>query len=327
MEKLGLSWEEMSEVNPRLIYIRAGGYGLTGPYRRFSGLGVIFESWAGHTWLRGYADSDPSTTTSSFPADAAAGSSAAFALLLGLRHLEKTGKGQVIDLGQGENWFPHIGEIFMDYIMNGRSQRTIGNRHPTAIQGCFLAKGERPSAERLVAYPRLPDENTVIPGDDHWVVLTIQTDEEWEGFCRAIGNPPWTKEERFADALSRLKNHDELDKLIEEWTSQHDKYEIFHLLQREGVPAGVVMDDRDVYEDPHLKERGWATQLTHRECGTHLYPGLVWKMNKTPGAIQYAAPCLGEHNEYVYKKVIGVSDEEYERLVKEEHIGDKYIGV
>ena len=325
MEKLGVTWEAMKEINPRLIYVRSAGYGLTGPYRGFSGLGMIFETWVGHTELWGYSDSDSSTNTASFPADAAAGASALFAFMLGLRHRERTGKGMCIDLGQGENFLPHLCEAFMDYSMNRRVQTRTGNRHPSAIQGCYLAKGEpRPSRERIVSWnPAV--ENRIEPGKDNWVVISIENDEQWEGFCRAIGNPPWTKEVRFLDCISRLKNHDELDRLIEEWTSQRDKHEIFHLLQKDGVPCGVVMNDKDAYEDPHLKERSYWVKYWHREAGTREYPGLVWRMSKTPGAIRYGAPCLGEHNEHVYKKIIGVSDEEYEKLVKEEHIGDTYV--
>ncbi len=313
MDKLGLTWEALSEVNPRLVYVRAPGYGLSGPYRNYSGLGMIFESVAGHSWTWWYDNDDMSGILPCFHADAAAGASALFALMMGLHHREKTGRGQLVDLGQCENFLPHLGEAFMDYTMNGRIRGTMCNRHPTAVQGVYLCKGAKPSLETP-------------PGEDHWVAITIQTDEEWEGFCRAIGNPDWTKEKRFSDFLSRLKNQDDLDKLIEEWTSQRDKYEVMHTLQREGVPAGAVLNSRDAFNDPHLKERGWPVELTHRECGTHMYPGPVWHMSKTPSRV-FQAPCLGEHNEYVYKKVLGVSDEEYERLVKEGHIGDTYIGI
>ena len=141
-----------------------------------------------------------------------------------------------------------------------------------------------------------------------------------------MGDPAWIKEEKFADQLNRMKNHDELDKLIEEWTSRHDKYEVMRLLQNEDVPAGAVLNSEDVLNDPHLKEREWAVTLTHPEAGTHKYAGPVWKMTKTPGRV-FPAPCLGQDNEYVYKKILGVSDEEYRKLVAEEHIGDSWIGI
>jgi len=187
----------------------------------------------------------------------------------------------------------------MDYTMNGRVQDTPGNRHPfMAPHGCYRCRGE-----------------------DRWVAIAVASDEEWQGLCRAMGNPDWTKNERFADSLSRYRNQDELDRLIEEWTSQHDAYAVMFALQREGVATGAVLDDRDAYNDPHLKDRGFFQELTHPDCGTHLYPGIMWKMSKTPNAIRTPPCCLGEHNEYVYKKLLGVSDEEYAQLDKEGHIG------
>ena len=192
----------------------------------------------------------------------------------------------------------------MDYTMNRRVQRSLGNRdlHSAAPCGCYRCKG-----------------------DDRWVTITVGADRQWEGFCRALGNPSWTKEERFGNVLGRHGNQDELDKLIEEWTTRHDHYAVMHMLQKEGVPAGPVMDERDLYNDPHLKERGFHERVTHPEAGTHLYPGLIWKASKTPNSIRTPACLLGEHNEYVYKKVIGVSDQEYIELEKEGHIGMDFV--
>ena len=155
----------------------------------------------------------------------------AWAVCAALYGREKTGKGQLVDLCQAQTVGVCLGEAYMDYTMNGRVQETMGNRHPSAIQGVY----------------RCADG-----GLDDYVVITIYDDEQWEGFCRAIGNPPWTKEAEFADALSRCKNHDELDSHIEEWTSQRNKYDVMHLLQKEGVPSGPLMNERDVYNDPHV---------------------------------------------------------------------------
>ena len=98
-----------------------------------------------------------------------------------------------------------------------------------------------------------------------------------------------------------------------------------HLLQSEGVPAGPLMDEKDAYSDPHVRVRGFLNELTHSVCGTHLYPGIAWKMSKTPNRLRLPPPCLGENNEHVYKKIIGVSDEEYAKLEKEGHIGTTYV--
>jgi crotonobetainyl-CoA:carnitine CoA-transferase CaiB-like acyl-CoA transferase len=136
-----------------------------------------------------------------------------------------------------------------------------------------------------------------------------------------MGRPDLETDERFIDALTRYKHQDELDKIIEEWTSQFDHRDVMNRLQEAGIAAGAVLDDRDAYNDPHLKAREFFQELTHPDVGTHPYPGLMWKASKTPNKIRTPPVCLGEHNEYVYKDLLGVSDEEYEKLKQEGHVG------
>jgi len=306
MDRFGLGYSVLSRVNPKLIMCSMPGYGNTGPYKEYVGFGLLLEALIGHAWLRGYADSDPTTNNPAYPCDTTGGATAAFMILSALRHRKRTGRGQLIDLAQTEAFMPHLGQSIMDYTMNGRVQRTVGNRDSglsMAPHGCYCCKGH-----------------------DRWLVIAVSSDEEWRGLCRAMGEPAWTKEVRFSDALSRLRNHDEMDKLIEAWTLNHDHYALMHLLQREGVPAGPVMDGRDCYNDPHLKERGFLVRVTHPEAGTHLYPGFMVKMYGTPLTYRMPAPCLGEHNEYVYKKLLGVPDAEYAALEREQHIGMEYLG-
>jgi len=279
------------------------GFGMSGPYKYYQGFGANVEAVCGLTLLRGYRDLDPTTTSSTFHMDAASGITATFAILSALHFRNRTGKGQFIDFSQAENMIPHIGETILDYTMNGRVQTTLGNRHPSmAPHGCYPCKGE-----------------------DKWVTIAVASDEEWKGFCRVMGNPPWTQDERFSNILSRWRHQDELDRLISEWTKEQDSYEVMELLQKEGVAAGPVLDDADAYADPHIFARGFFEPIQHREAGTHIYPGIMWKMPKTPGTIRSAPPCLGEHNDYVYKEVLKMSDEEIARLKEEEHIGDTYL--
>lgn len=219
--------------------------------------------------------------------------------VMALHCRNRTGKGQFFPIAQAETFMPQLGEAIMDFVMNRRVHERIGNRDIRgAIQGCYRSKGE-----------------------DHWVNITISSEEEWQGFCRALGNPNWAKDPKFSDLLSRYRNHDELDRLIEGWTSQHDHYAIMHMLQKEGVPAAPVMDERDVLSDPHLRERSFFQEITQQECGTHPYPGLAWRMSKTPNRLRLPPVLLGEHNEYVYKQLLGVSDNEYAELQEEGHIG------
>jgi len=312
MEKLGISYDMLKAIKPDLIMVQMPGYGATGPYSRFRAYGAHLEGSCGHTWIRGYPDDDPRTTSNVFHCDTTSGTTLAFAVLAALRYRRRTGKGQLIDIAQVETIMPQLGEAIMDYTMNRRVWGPQGNRdgHGAAPSGCFRCKGE-----------------------DRWVAITVSNDEEWKNFCRVLGNPIWTEDEKYSDPFSRWRHQEELNELIGEWTIEHDHYAVMHLLQKEGVPAGPVMDARDVFFDPHVRERGFFEELSGHEIetgkgpeiGTHFYPGLSWKMANTPNRIRTPPCCLGEHNEYIYKEILKVSDDEYSELEKEGHIGMDFI--
>ena len=135
-------------------------------------------------------------------------------------------------------------------------------------------------------------------------------------------NPEWTKEEGFSDNLSRMKNHDELDRLIGEWTRGWVREEIMYMLQRVGIAAAVVTRLSDVLGNLQLNARGFHRWITHPETGTLPYPNITpWKMSKTPGGPKGPSPCLGEHNEYVLCELLGISKEELAQLEEENYIG------
>ncbi|MBL7165739.1 MAG: CoA transferase [Dehalococcoidales bacterium] len=302
VENFGLTYDVLKEVNPKLIMLSMPGFGNSGPYKYYRALGVHQEGFIGHTYLRGYPDSDPSTTSTLYHADEASGASAALAVLMALHYRNRTGKGQYIDMSQAEATMPHLGEAIMDYSMNRRVQTSTGNRLPGAAPcGCYRCQGE-----------------------DRWINITVTSDEEWQGLCRVMGNPEWTRDERFSDSLNRDRHQDDMDTLIEEWTSQNNHYDLMFRLQKEGVPAGPVIFEDDAYTDPHLKERNFFQEVTHEECGTHMYPTFGFRMSRTPNSIRRPPVRLGEHNEYVYKEVLKVSDEEYRQLEEEGHIGMDY---
>lgn len=318
MDKLGITYEKMNEVKPDIIMLRLPGYGLSGPWKDYRGLGSNFEAYAGHDTLRGYLDMDPSGHSMVFACDHAAGAHGAFVLLAALHYRNQTGKGQLIELSQTETFLPWIAQALMDYDMNARVQGTMGNRYPGAAPcGCYRCKGES------IAF----GTSLLTPDQGNHVFITCHNDEEWRGLRRAIGDPSWTTEEKFADAIGRYRNQDELDKHIEEWTRGRDHFEVMYILQAEGVPAGPVESYKDAYEDQHLRAREFFEPATQEDCGTHLYPGMPWKMSKTPLCIRRGPSRLGEDNEYVYKQVIGVSNEEYAELEEEGHIGMDFVGL
>jgi crotonobetainyl-CoA:carnitine CoA-transferase CaiB-like acyl-CoA transferase len=301
MDSLGITYEWLKEAKPDIIMIRMPAFGLSGPYRNYRSFGSGPETTIGFTWLRGYPDLDKSiSTTTVAHGDAVGGANAALAALMALHYRRRTGKGQFIEVAQVDGFIPQLGEAIMDYTMNGRVQDTLGNRdfHGAAPCGNYRCKGE-----------------------DRWVSITVRNDEEWEGFCRALGNPEWTRQEKFSTALNRYKNQDDLDKWVESWTSELDHYDVMSLLQKEGVAAAPIIDGAESYTDPHLRQIGVLEEVTHPEAGTYIYPGIGWRQLRTPNCIRRYACRLGEDNEYVYKELLGVSEEEYAELEQEGHIG------
>ncbi|MBI2862141.1 MAG: CoA transferase [Chloroflexi bacterium] len=186
----------------------------------------------------------------------------------------------------------------MDYAANGRVQQRMGNRDPqNAPQGCYRCMGE-----------------------DCWIAISVESDAQWEGVKAALGHPEWAREPAFSDALGRQRHHDELDGRIEEWTSQRDARELMALLQSHGVAAGVVLNNRDLFTDPHLKARGFFEVVgypEHRGIGKQIQPGRPWKLSRTPSRIVRPAPSYGQDNAYVLAELLGLSATELASLVEE----------
>lgn len=299
MVNLGLDYPKLKLIKPDIIMISMSGYGQTGPYRNYIGYGVTLEPTAGLSELAGYPDGPP-VVLDSLPSDPTAGFFAAGAVLAALRYRHRTGKGQYIDLSEMESVGTLIGAEILDYTMNKRVQTRRANRHPAmAPHNFYCCKGE-----------------------NKWIAIAVSSDEEWHSLCQVMGNPSWSKEKRFSDALSRQKNQDELDKHIEEWTLQNDNYELMLTLQRAGVSAVALFNGKELYFDPHLKERKYWQVADHPEVGKRPMVGMPFKLSKTPGCIRAPAPTLGQHNEEILGGLLGLSQEEIAQLAQENIIGN-----
>jgi crotonobetainyl-CoA:carnitine CoA-transferase CaiB-like acyl-CoA transferase len=279
-------------------------FGSSGPYRDYRAYGTNIEATVGHILLRGYTDTDPSATTGVNLSDAGAGAAAAFAMMAALRHRIRTGRGQFIDLSQAENFVHSLSQAVMDYSMNGRVQSTIGNRSPDrAPQGVYRCAGE-----------------------DAWVAVSCGSDAEFRDLCSVIGRPELADEPRFAGLDARQANHDELDAIVEAWTVDKDHYDVFHALQALRVPASPVLSFEEIFEDPHLQDRGDWQQVTHPEAGTYQHlRSPMHHMSATPLQIRKHAALLGADNEYVYREVCGYTDEEYRWFVENGHAGTEVV--
>jgi len=304
VEHLGIDYEQLSAVNPRLIMMRFPGFGIDGPYKHFKGYGATMEAVVGHSLLRGYADSDPSATPAVYHGDPNAGAHAAFAIQAALYARERTGTGQLIDMSQAEAVTHHISYDLLDYRFNGRANQHWGNRHPAmAPYGVFPAAAE-----------------------DTFVAIAVDSDEAFAALCRVMGQPELASDARFADFVSRYEHQAELEPLVAAWTRQHGQRELMERLQAAGVMATMVYNQAELFDDPHLKERGFFVELDHPDVGSKPYPGPMAQFERMPlTPPRGPAPRLGQHNREVFQGILGLSDERIGQLEEAQIIGDAYL--
>ena len=289
MEKLGLDYSAVRKINPKIIMISMAGMGHSVPNSGYISHGQTLQALSGIDQITGYPDRGPQEPGFTYM-DYAGGAHAAFAVLAALRHRSRTGEGQYIDLSQYEAACSLAGLSLLDYTANGRVPTRVGNRHPSASpHGCYRCQGE-----------------------DRWCSLAVFTDDEWRRACRVMGDPSWNSDPRFATVSGRTGNAEELDRLVEQWTSERSSEEVMRLMQQAGVEAGVVQTMEDLLtRDKHLEERGLYCQVPHRLRQLVLLEGVPYKASRTPGGLRSAGPFIGEHTEQVCREVLGMSDEEF----------------
>ena len=302
IEKQGVSWEALSAVNPEFVMLRVPAFGVEGPYRRNRTFGHHMEALAGHPAIRSYPDLSLEYAPLGVPSDAASGVASAFAFLMGLRQRERTGRGLMVELATAENFVPLIGEYVMDYAMNGRLWERMGNDHG------WLAPHN--------AYP--------CAGLDRWVTIAVRSEQEWRALCTVMTRDDLAADPRFADMASRHANRRELDAIVAAWTVERDARWLMNRLQKAGVPSGAVQNEADALEDRHLALTDFWQQIVHPEAGPHRHVGPLWRAGATPYPPGRPAPALGEHNEYVYRELLGFSEREYRRFEDSGHIGTEY---
>jgi benzylsuccinate CoA-transferase BbsF subunit len=226
----------------------------------------------------------------------------AFAILSALYHRAKTGQGQYIDMSQWECAMGLLAEGILEYTMNGREPERIGNEDPLmAPHGIYRCLDR---AEKVMG--------VVI---DQFVAIAVAGDAEFVRFANAIGAGQLASDAKFAAFTARKANEDELNRLIEAWTSKRAAADVARLLQEAGVAAAVVADNKFLAEeDPHLKARNYFVYKEHPEVGTMQHCGMPWKLSRTETAVRSAAPCIGQHTEEVLTQVLGYSADDVAKL-------------
>lgn len=296
MRAWGLTYDDLREINPGIIMISMPMYGLTGPWSMWQGYGHVLQAAAGISHLTAYEGEPPIGTGVAYT-DFLVPHFAAAALIAALDHRQRTGEGQNIDFGQMEAAIHATGTATLEAQANGREQQALGARHPDyAPHNTYRCA------------PRGED-------DDRWIAIACATDEEFQALAEAA-DTSWAADPRFADAASRKADEDALDELIGAWTRGQQAEELMTRLQAAGVPAGVVQTSEDLRNDPQISHRGHFHMLQHPSMGERAYDGPSFRLSETPGRLAKSAPLLGEDNEYVWKQIAGMSDEEYvEHLV------------
>jgi benzylsuccinate CoA-transferase BbsF subunit len=303
LERLGLGYEALRAVKPDIIMLSSSAVGGTGPERTYVGYAPTFAALGGLSSITGHPDGVPSPLSGAV--DLRVGTTCALAVLAALYHRQRTGEGQYIDVSSTEAVSALIGDIFIEYAMNGRVPTRDGNRHPTmAPHNC---------------YPCRPGEggSALDEGRQRWVSIAVGSDEEWRALCSVLGEGGLESDRRFADVVSRWHHQEEIDEIISAWTRGRTAEEVAGTLQRAGVAAMPVQDGSALAQDPHLRQRGVLERVEHPVIGSRLVLSPPWRLSDTPASVRRPSPCLGEHNGYVLGQLLGMPDEEIEELVRQ----------
>jgi len=296
MESWGLGYKELKEVNPRIIMFSTSMLGRGGPMESQPGFGPVMASLSGLTHITGWPDRDPVNPYGAYT-DFIVPRFAVASILAAMDYRRRTGQGMHLDMSQLEASLHFSAPFLLDYSVNGREQSRTGNRDQRAApHGVYPCKGE-----------------------DRWIAIACSIDEEWLALSQIIVETgqtaeSWPYQERFSTFLGRKAWEGELDQLIGKWTREWNALELMDTLQRARVPAGVVNDCRDLFEDAQLKHRGHFQYLEHPEIGPYASDRSEFNLSRTPGRLDRPAPLMGQHTEYALREIIGLSEEEYRSL-------------
>jgi crotonobetainyl-CoA:carnitine CoA-transferase CaiB-like acyl-CoA transferase len=300
MDKLRIDYDVLRNINPGIILLSVSSQGESGPERTYGSNAEILAFTSGVRSISDYENEIGMFTATNIPDPLSGTVSAGFALGA-LRHRRKTGKGVHVVIAQRELLTSCIGDVVMDYSMNGRIPQPAGNSHPFyAPHGCYPCKG-----------------------DDSWIAIVVNDDDAWERFCEVMGMPELVGDSRFAGGLNRWHHREEIDKVIASWTSTYERKELMDLLQENGIAASALLSVPDLMEDKHLQARQyWETIEDPRPSfGSYICKGKGFALSGTPMKTDGRAPDLGEHNAYVYGELLGMSDEGMKELEEKGIIG------
>lgn len=288
--RLGFGNEELQRLNERLCIVEMPAFGNSGLMRSWTALGPTMEQVAGMAAIIGYGDERP-VSTGPYYLDPIGAFNGSAAMITALMHQQRSGHGQQVEMPQVEAAMHLIGEHLIHAIETGTDFIPDGNRRVDAA----------------------PHDVFPTKGDDEWVAIAVETDDEWRSLCRTIGDER-LRDPSLQSLSGRLNRQDEISAIISEFTRPLDKHEAAHQLQAAGVPAAAVYKANDTLACDYLNTREFSAFLDHPEAGRHLHQGLPHRFEKTPVKHRTAAPCLGEHNRYILQEILGRSQTEVDEL-------------
>jgi crotonobetainyl-CoA:carnitine CoA-transferase CaiB-like acyl-CoA transferase len=291
MDNWGLGYQELRTLRRDILMVRLPGFGTTGPYRNNVGLAAVAMGMTGMYHLWSYPDSPEPAGPPVWTPDYLSAAFGSVAVLAALRHRDLTGQGQLIELSQVDATAFAMGKVYLDYAVNDYLPPPMGNRNR------YLAPHG--------AYP--------CKGNDAWCTIAVRNEDEWQALCGVLGSPAWCREETFSTMEQRLSHQDELDQRIAEWTRDHTPHQVMLTLQKAGVPAGAVQHGEALFQDPHLRERGFLILVDDPETGPVEYPGTFVRLSETPGRVE-RCHALGEDNLAVIGGLLNMSEEEIRGL-------------
>jgi crotonobetainyl-CoA:carnitine CoA-transferase CaiB-like acyl-CoA transferase len=300
LEKWGIGYEQLKELNPGLIMIRISGYGQDGPYKDKAGFGSIGEAMGGLRYLTGYPDRPPTRVGISI-GDSISSLYAVIGALMAVYHRDTkgTGQGQCVDVALYESVFSFMESMLPEYDRTGIIRERTGSTLP----------GITPS-------------NTYLCKDGKYVVIGANGDGIFKRLMTTIGRSDFAEDRRFINNATRSEHAELLDSTIEEWARSLNLAEVLEILDEAKVPAGSIYSIEDIVSDPHYQARGMIKEVSIEGIGKLKVPGIVPKLSATPGEIEWVGPKLGQHNEEVLTNILGMKKEEIHSLVEKGIVGN-----
>jgi len=285
LDGMGLGYEDLHDLNPRLVYCSISGYGRTGPHAERPGYDFIIQAEGGLMGITGPEEGPPYRVGVPI-VDITAGMFAAAAILAALRACDRTGEGQLVDVSLLDTQVALLANVGSNYLVGGAEPRRLGNAHPNiAPYEAFRAR-------------------------DRWFALAAANERQWATLCDVIGRPDLKDDPRFATNGARVSNRPALVAALNDVFAAHDAGEWLAELQEAGLPCGPINAVPDVFDHPQAQARGLALETEHPTAGPVRIAGFPYKLSQTPAQVHRPPPLLGQHTEEVLTKLLGYPAEE-----------------